>query len=371
MARAVTAYCDHNAGSPVRPEALEALRRALSLGGNPSSVHRAGRAARALMEDAREHLAGAVNAHPENIAFASGATEALHLAIEAARGEARSFLYSAIEHDAVADHAPRAWPGAQAIPVTGAGIVDLAALERILADAAKPALVAVMLANNETGIVQPIGEVARRVREAGGLLLVDAAQAFGKIPVDVVALDAAYAVVSSHKIGGPPGAGALILAPGAPFRPARGGGGQERGRRPGTENVPAIAGFGAAVRAPDVVSEFRDAFERALRARWPAIELVGAAAPRLPNTSLFVLPHMKAETAVIAFDLADVCVSAGAACSSGKVRSSRVLEAMGAPLHWRTNAVRASFGWNSTHADVDALLAALERIMARTPELTP
>lgn len=361
------AYCDYNAGSPLRPEAAQAMVRALAIGGNPSSVHAAGRAARKLLEDAREQVAASVNAIAENVVFTSGATEALHLALDAARGEAKSLIYSAIEHDALAEHVPHAWPDARVAPVTREGRIDLDALAALLAAAPKPALVAVMLANNETGVIQPIASVAALVRQHGGLLLVDAAQALGRIEVDIAALDATYLALSSHKAGGPQGAGALVLAPGAPFKIARGGGGQERSRRPGTENVAAIVGFGAAAswRAGVSAGEgaggpFRDRFERAAD-----IEIIAQASPRLPNTSLFVLPNVRAETAVIAFDLAGVCVSAGAACSSGKVRRSRVLEAMGAPVHVQTNAVRASFGWNSTDADVDALLAALARIKTR------
>lgn len=357
------AYCDHNAGSPLRPEAAEAMARALALSANPSSVHAAGRAARRLMEDAREQVAAAVGAAAENVVFTSGATEALHLALDAARGAANSLILSAIEHDALAEHVPYVWPGARIAPVTRDGVVDLAALGSLLGEAPKPALVAVMLANNETGVVQPIARVAALVREQGGLLLVDAAQALGRIAIDVAALDATYLVLSSHKAGGPQGAGALVLAPGAPFRIAKGGGGQERGRRPGTENVAAIAGFGAACAHTDDevarVRALRDRFEREA-----GVEIIAQAAPRLPNTSLFAPPHLRAETAVIAFDLAGVCVSAGAACSSGKVRKSRVLEAMGASPLAQTNAVRASFGWSSTDADVDALLAALAQIKA-------
>lgn len=366
----MSAYCDYNATAPIRPEAAAAFARALSIGGNPSSVHKAGRAARKLVEDAREQVAGAVNASAENVVFTSGATEALHLALEAARGEAKSFIYSAIEHDAVAEHVRHTWPGASVAPVGSDGRVDLDALARLLAEAPKPALVAVMLANNETGIVQPYTQVAHLVREHGGLLLVDAVQALGRMIVDISDVDASYLVLSSHKVGGPQGAGALVLAAGAPFRVSRGGGGQERGRRPGTENVPAIAGFGeAALRASNMadlghVEYLRDHLEKNL-----GLEVVGRDVRRLPNTSLFVLPNMRAETAVIALDLAGVCVSAGAACSSGKVRKSRVLEAMNAPEAWQTNAVRASFGWNSKAADVQALLSALENVKRRETEV--
>jgi cysteine desulfurase len=366
-------YCDHNAGSPVRPEAAEAAARALALGGNPSSIHAYGRRARALMEDAREQLANAIGARAENLILTSGATEALHLALEASRGAAKSFILSAIEHDALFEQAPRLWPDARIAPVTRQGVLDLAALEALLAAAPKPALVAAMLVNNETGVIQPIAEVARMVREAGGMLLVDAAQGLGRVAIDMAALDATYLALSSHKIGGPPGAGALALQPGAPFAITRGGGGQERGRRPGTENVPAIAGFGAAaaVAARDWAREgarvaaLRDRFEREAKARIPEIELMAQESPRVGNTSLFALPGREAAGVVISFDLAGVAVSAGAACSSGKVKKSRVLEAMQAPAGVAAGAVRASFGWSSTEADVDALVAAAEAIARR------
>lgn len=358
-------YCDYNAGAPIRAEAAVALSRALAAGGNPSSVHMAGRRARALVEDAREKLAARLDAKAENLVFTSGATEALHLALAGAG--AASLIVSAVEHDAVFE--PAAKLSAQIAPVDAQGVVDLNALEALLQAAASPALVAVQAANNETGVLQPIAPIAGLCREHGALLLVDAAQAFGRAPVSLMDMDAAYLVVSSHKIGGPPGAGALALAPGAPFVTHRFGGGQERGRRPGTENVPAIAGFAvAADMACDAMAEesaharaLRDRFERAL----PEDAIVfGADAARLPNTCSFGLPGLAAETAVIAMDLEDVAVSSGAACSSGKVRASRVLTAMGAHALAKS-ALRVSFGWDSTVADADAAAAALAKVSAR------
>lgn len=365
-------YCDHNAGAPVRPAALEALSRALALGGNPSSVHWAGRRAKALMEEARERVGQAVGAPAENVVFTSGATEALHLALEAvkASGAVRSLILSAIEHDALAEHAPRVWPNVFTAPVLPEGVIDLSALERLLAQAPGPALVALQLANNETGAIQPVAKAAALVRQHGGLLLVDAAQGLGRLAVDIAALDAAYLVLSSHKVGGPPGAGALVLAPGAPFSGVRFGGGQERGRRPGTENVAALAGFGVAaeIAARDWreestrIAALRDQFE----ANLPRDALVfSAAAPRLANTSLIAMPGLTAETAVIALDLEGVAVSSGAACSSGKVRASRVLAAMGVDSEIARSTLRFSFGWNSTQADVDTALRALSAVAAR------
>jgi cysteine desulfurase len=360
-------YCDYNAGAPVRPQAADAVARALALGGNPSSVHGVGRAAKALVEDAREKVAGAVGARAENVVFTSGATEALHLAL--ASSGAAAVIMSAVEHDAVYEHGTRAHSALSA-PVDAAGLIDVDALAAMLAQAPNPALVSVQLANNETGVIQPIARIAALVREYGALLLVDAAQALGRLAIDLSDLDATYLVLSSHKIGGPPGAGALVLAAGAPFATTRFGGGQERGRRPGTENVAAIAGFGAAAEIAANEQAGEAARLAALRERFEAglprdAFVFGAAAPRLPNTSNFALPGVNAETAVIAMDLAGVAVSSGAACSSGKVRSSRVLAAMGVRPDLAKSALRVSFGWNSVESDVDAALSALNALAPR------
>lgn len=361
-------YCDYNAGAPIRAEAAVAMSRALAAAGNASSVHSYGRRVRTLIEDARESLVANLDARPENTVFTSGATEALHLAL--ASGGAASLIVSAVEHDAVFEHATRALSSERFAKVDSDGVIDLAALGVMLAAAPKPALVALQLANNETGVIQPIAKVAALCREHGALLLVDAAQAFGRIPVSIAALDASYVAISSHKIGGPQGAGALVLAPGAPFGTTRFGGGQERGRRPGTENAPAIVGFATAAgwALRDFATEarrlaaMRDRFESKL----PKDAVVfGAAAPRLPNTSNFALPGLSAETAVIAMDLEGVAISSGAACSSGKVRSSRVLAAMGVAPDLAKAALRVSFGHESKEADVDTLLAALGKIASR------
>jgi cysteine desulfurase len=361
-------YCDYNAGAPVRPEAAAAVARALEAGGNPSSVHGAGRRVRAIIEDARETLAGAVGARADNVVFTSGATEALHLAMASAG--AGALIVGASEHDAVFEQAAKASKANAIAPVDAEGAIDLSALERILAEASKPALVCVQLANNETGVIQPISKIAALARTHGALLLVDAAQAFGRIRVDISDLDATYLVVSSHKIGGPPGAGALILAPGAPFTIARFGGGQERGRRPGTENAAALAGFGAAIAGATRDSKLESSRVASLRDRFEAglprdAIVFGADAARLPNTSNFALPGIAAETAVIAMDLEGVAISSGAACSSGKVRSSRVLAAMGVTPDLAKAALRVSFGWQSTEADVDACLGALRKVASR------
>lgn len=361
-------YCDYNAGAPVRAEASVAMARALAAGGNASSVHGAGRHMRAMIEDAREKVANALGASAENVVFTSGATEALHLAMSSAG--AASLIVSAVEHDAVYEHAARGLKADLIAPVDANGVVDQQALASLLASAPKPALVAVQLANNETGVVQSIAKIATLCREYGAILLVDAAQAFARMPASIADLDATYLVVSSHKIGGPPGAGALVLTPGAPFAATRFGGGQERGRRPGTENGPAIVGFGVAVewaiRDMDAevarVRTLRDRFEAGL----PRDAIVfGVGAPRLPNVSNFALPGLAAETAVIAMDLEGVAVSSGAACSSGKVRSSRILAAMGVAPDLAKSALRVSFGHASAESDADAALAALNKIAGR------
>jgi cysteine desulfurase len=381
-------YCDYNAGAPIRAEAAVAMSRALAAGGNASSVHSVGRRMRAMIEDARERIALALDASAENVVFTSGATEALHLVLATFDAYSRtqrppivrdefnadeadpapSIIVAECEHDAVfEDGKHRAMLRA---PLSKNGLVDLDSLVLFISEAPKPALVVVQLANNETGVVQPIAKIAALCRQHGALLLVDAAQAFGRIPVSIADLDATYLVVSSHKLGGPPGAGALVLAPGAPFVTTRFGGGQERGRRPGTENGAALVGFATAVewalKDRDVEAErvaaMRDRFEAAL----PKDAVVfGSAAPRLPNTSNFSLPGLTAETAVIAMDLEGVAISSGAACSSGKVRSSRVLSAMSVPPEVAKAALRVSFGHESKDTDVDEVLNALAKISAR------
>lgn len=361
-------YCDYNAGAPVRAEAAVAVARALAVGGNPSSVHGAGRRARALIEDAREKIGAALDARAENVVFTSGATEALHLALASAG--ASVLIVSSVEHDAVFEQASRTRDTDRFIPVDAEGVVNLRALTAFLEDSPKNALVVVQLANNETGVIQPITKIAALCREHRAMLLVDAAQAFGRIPVSIADLDATYLVVSSHKLGGPPGVGALVLAPGAPFVTSRFGGGQERGRRPGTENLAAISGFGVAVEYAVAeldeeqrrLKAMRDRFESMLSA--DAV-VFGAGAPRLPNTSNFALPGLAAETAVIAMDLEGVAISSGAACSSGKVRSSRVLKAMGVAPELAKAALRVSFGHVSKESDVDATLAALTKVAGR------
>ena len=363
-------YLDWNATAPLRAEARAAMLAALDVVGNPSSVHAEGRTARRLVEHAREQVAALVGAAPGNVTFTSGGTEANVSALSPSpRSPGEQLLVSAIEHPSV--RAGGRFPATEEVPVTAQGQVDVAALERRLSQRGGRPLVSIMLANNETGVVQPVAAAAKAVHAAGGLLHTDAVQAAGKIPCDIGALGADLVSVSAHKLGGPQGIGALIRRDDAvPLEPLVKGGGQERGVRAGTENVAAIAGFGAAAAAATVALESDGRRMAALRARLevglkvisPEVIIFGADVARLPNTSLFAAPGMKAETAVIAFDLEGVAVSSGAACSSGKVAPSHVLAAMGAGAALARGAVRVSLGWSTQEADIDRFLNAWRKV---------
>ena len=343
------AYLDANATEPLRPEARAAVLAALDLVGNPSSVHAAGRAARSLLEGARRTVAARFGAAPAGLVFTSGGTEADALAVSAFRA-GRRVIASAVEHDAVR----AAVPETTVLPVDEHGVADLDALERLLTEG-PAALVCLMLANNETGTIQPVADAARLCRAHGALLHVDAVAAAGRIPIDLAALGADSLAVSGHKLGGPKGAGALLLAPGREITPLFAGGGQEKGRRGGTPALPAIAGFAAVAEARSVSRlPLRQAVEHAALA---AGGRVLGGRDRLPNTACIALPGVAAETQVIALDLAGVQVSAGAACSSGKVARSHVLEAMGLG-RLAGEAIRVSVPWNADAADVDAFAAA-------------
>jgi len=355
------AYFDWNATAKLRPEAQAAAIAALDVTGNPSSVHGAGRAARRLVEAAREQVAALAGASARDVVFTSGGTEANMLALSPALGD--TLLVSAIEHPSV--RSGGRFAAAEDIPVLASGVVDLAALERLLAGRSRP-LVSLMLANNETGVIQPVVEAASLVHAAGGLLHVDAVQGPGRIACDVMALGADLMTLSSHKIGGPQGGGALIRRDGLPLVPHIKGGGQERGVRAGTENVAGIAGFGAAAEATRQgwtgeaarMADLRDRLEAGIKAVASKAVIFGAEAARLPNTTLFSVPGMKAETAVIAFDLEGVAVSSGAACSSGKVAPSHVLAAMGVPPELARGAIRVSLGYATSDDDVGMILKA-------------
>ncbi len=364
------AYLDWNATAPLRPQARAAMDAALDLAGNPSSVHAEGRAARRVIEHARAQVAALVGVESAQVTFTSGGTEANALAltptIEFGRDKTPRdrLLVSAIEHPSVLSGGRFAQ--AERVPVEPPGVVSLEALKEALARGGR-ALVSIMLANNETGVVQPIFQAAQIVHEAGGLLHVDAVQGPGRIAVDFNALGADLMTLSAHKLGGPKGVGALVRRGGIHFPdPLIRGGGQERGSRAGTENVAAIAGFGAAAaeagqswQADSVrIVALRDRLEAWLRAATPGVVVFGESASRLPNTTLFAVPGLKAETAVIAFDLEGVAVSSGSACSSGKVEPSHVLAAMNVEEGLGRGAVRLSLGCTSGETELECFQSA-------------
>ncbi|MEQ8665942.1 MAG: cysteine desulfurase family protein [Rhodospirillales bacterium] len=360
-------YLDHNATTCLRPEAAAAIADAVKMIGNGSSVHAYGRKVRSAIEEARDGIAALTNADRDSVVFTSGGTEANNQAILGSG--ARRVLVSAIEHPAIMN----VRDDAEVVPVDENGRVDLAALRELLGENAEGALVCIMLANNETGVIQPVREASEIVHGAGARLHCDAVQAPGKIKIDISALGADSLALSAHKIGGAAGAGALISADGTPASsPIMKGGGQEGYRRPGTENLLGIMAFGAAARA--VVEAGADeasalmALRDDLESRLPNdVRIAGCNAERLPNTSNIVLPGIDSETQVMALDLAGIAVSAGAACSSGKVRRSAVLAAMGYDDTEASSAIRISFGWNSTSDDVDAFLAAWSKVAERRP----
>jgi len=359
-------YLDWNATTPLRPAAAAAMTAIFTRCGNPSSVHRWGRAARHAVENARSAVGALVSAPPESVIFVSGGTEANHLAL---LGSGRDrVLVSAVEHDSVL----RAVPEAERIPVDRDGVVELEMLDRLLAADPRPALVSVMLANNETGVLQPVAAIAAIARAHGALLHCDAVQAAGKIAVDVHAIGADLVTLSAHKLGGPPGTGALVVAGELELTPLLRGGGQERSRRAGTENLAGIAGFAAAAVAAaeeiavyDRIRRLRDALEASVVAVAPEAVSLGAAATRLSNTAAIAMPGVAAETQVIALDLDGVMVSAGAACSSGKVGPSHVLEAMGLAPDLVGSTIRVSLGWDSSEADVADFLKAWTALYRR------
>ena len=361
----LVAYLDHNATTPVRPEVARVMAEALAVTGNPSSVHGWGRTARRWIEEAREAVAGLVGAMPEQVVFTSGGTEANNLALTGCGRE--RVVVSAIEHDSVL----AAVDGAETVPVDGDGVVDLDVLERILGEDAAGTVVSVMLANNETGVIQPVREVVERAHGVGALVHCDAVQAAGKIPVDMATLGVDLLSLSAHKMGGPQGVGALIVAGRTTLAAMLRGGGQERRRRSGTENMPGIAGFGRAAELASrgferwlEVEAFRDRLESEVRIAVPEARFFGDRAPRLPTTTCLSMPGVAGETQVMALDLAGVAVSAGAACSSGKVAESRVLTAMGAGADAGC-AIRVSLGWTTRAEDVERFLEAWVGLRAR------
>jgi cysteine desulfurase len=368
-------YLDYNATAPLRAEVREAMEAALSLHGNPSSVHAEGRAARAAVEEARVKVAALVGARPEDVIFTSGGTESNALALAAQPDGAWHCYVSAVEHPSVLAGG-RFYPETTTrVPVTRDGVIDLELLARELEKhhlgGWRP-LVSLMAANNETGAIQPVAETSKIAQSAGGLLHTDAVQAPGRIKLDIAALGADLLSLSAHKIGGPKGAGALVLGKGASVKPLIRGGGQERRRRAGTENVAGIVGFGVAAElaAADlakigVVAQLKSELEQGALRIAPDAVVLSANVARLPNTSCIAVPGVKAETLVIGLDLEGVAVSSGSACSSGKVEASHVLSAMGVPEEVAQGAIRVSLGFATKRDDIDNFLKAFAELKQR------
>ena len=357
-------YLDHNATTPVLPEAAAAVSEVMRLSGvNPSSAHELGRDARRRIESAREAIGALVNSQTEEVVFTSSGTEADNMVI---MGEPwNRVLISETEHSAILKTALLRNGRSQLLPVDREGVVNLDVLDaRLAEDDANPALVCVMAANNETGVLQPIQDVVRIARSHGALVLCDAVQAVGKINVDFDDWNVDYLALSAHKIGGPQGVGALVCRQGTKLNSLVTGGGQERGMRAGTENVPGIVGFGVAAEivakkwrgTMELLESYRDQLELEVRRISPGSEIFSAKAVRLPNTSNFTLPGVRSDTQVMTLDLAGVAVSAGSACSSGKIEPSHVLNAMNVSKDSAATALRVSFGWDSKPNDVKSFI---------------
>lgn len=376
-------YLDYNATTPVRPEVIDAVARAMAMIGNSSSVHAEGRGVRAIVEEAREKLRALVNAPVNGVILTGGGTEAIHYALNGTvrNGAVKRIFVSAIEHAAAPANAAEAGVPVETFPVTKSGVADLQWLKDRLKDYDVKRdggfLVCLMFANNETGVIQPVREAAEIVHDKGGLLFVDAAQAVGKVPVNFVMSGADLMAVTAHKFGGPIGVGALIAAPNLPLHPVMRGGGHESNRRAGTHNVPAIAGLGvAADLAPDSIAKapkiaaMRDRMQQS--AEEAGAVVWGKSEARLPGTLSMSAPGFTSQTQLMAMDLAGIAISSGSACSSGKTKPSHVLSAMGACDDLASCGVRVSLGWNSTDDDVAAFCRewpeAYKRVKARANE---
>lgn len=346
----MSVYLDHNATSPARPEVIAAVADAMGKAGNASSVHAAGREARGAVEDARKKVAALAGVESKQVIFTSGATEGNNTVLKSFAGR---ILTSAVEHPSVIESTPNG----ERIPVLPNGVVDVDALERMIPGTA---LVSVMWVNNETGVIQPIEDVAALCQKHNVKFHVDAVQAAGRIPIRMIG---DYMTLSAHKLAGPQGAGAIVVAPKAPPVKLIHGGGQERRQRAGTENVAGIIGFGvaASLARPEQfqkLATLRDQIETKI----PGITLFGAGAERVANTTCFAFPGVPADTQLMALDLAGICVSSGSACSSGSVKPSHVLAAMGVDATLATTALRVSLGWNTTQADIDTFITTYKRL---------
>lgn len=359
-------YLDHNATAAIRPEVADAVFATMKDTGNASSIHGAGRKARAVVDDARAAVAAMAGVEARQVIFNSGATEGNNTVLQAFPD--RRVLVSAIEHPSVYD----VRKDAEIIAVQSNGIVDVEALERMLATGDTPAIVSVMLANNETGVIQPVDDITRVARKYGALVHCDAVQAAGRITLDFAALGVDYMTLSAHKTGGPQGIGALVSLPKAVPVKLLWGGGQERRQRAGTENIAAIAGFGVAAKIAAAgidtfkgLSAWRDDMEARLIQAVPGVSLFGASSPRVANTSCFALAGVQADTQLVALDLAGICASSGSACSSGSVKPSHVLAGMGVDENLSTCALRISFGWNTTQAEINTFIDTWTTLAAR------
>jgi len=364
-------YMDYNATSPIRPAVIEAVATVMAEVGNPSSVHAAGRKARGFVEEARAKVAALAGARSRDVMFCSGGTEAANTVILGSG--AKSLIVSAIEHPCVLAASAVADVPVFTLPVTESGTVSLNALRELLEKAPAPALVSVMYANNEMGAVQPVADICAIAKEYGALVHSDAVQAAGKIPLDMTGLGLDYLTLSAHKIGGPQGVGAIVLSPTAPLKPLMVGGGQELGRRSGTENVAGVAGFGvAAIEALNHLTDsaglsaLRDKMENSLRQHANDIVIIGEKAERLANTSCIAISGVKGETQVMHFDLAGICISSGSACSSGKVKASHVLNAMGLDSELANSSIRVSLGVDTTPAHIEAFVSSWKKLYDRT-----
>ncbi len=359
-------YLDYNATTPIRPEVISRMGEIMALPGNASSIHGPGREARKVIEDARAQLAAPLDVGPQQIIFNSGATEGNNTILKGFAG--KRVLVSAIEHASVIESGVTT----EIIPVTAEGVVDLEAYKRILYNGESPGLVSVMLVNNETGVIQPVAEIAALAHEAGALVHCDAVQALGRIPFTRESLGVDFLTLSAHKLGGPQGAGAIIMAAKAPLPKLIHGGGQERRQRAGTENVAAIAGFGLAAKlAVEHMAQYlalaakRDALEEYLLTSTNGLRIHGRNAPRVANTISLSLTGTTSETLLMAFDLEGVALSSGSACSSGTVKPSHVLLAMGISEEEAKCALRISFGWQTTDAELEDFKAAWDKVRAR------
>ncbi len=364
-------YLDYNATTPVYDSVVDAVTAALRVTGNPSSVHGAGRAAKAVIDMAKSQLAALIDCRARDIVFMSGGTESNNAAIRSSG--AQRIIVSAIEHESIIAAAEVSGLAVTELPVDNNGLIKLDALTKALTGGGEGALVSIILASNEIGTIQPVDAIIRIAHGAGAKVHLDAVQALGKMPISFNQLGADYMTVSAHKIGGPKGIGALIMAPTSPMAALITGGGQEFGRRGGTENVPGIAGFGAAaIEALNALLNIektqilRDRLETELHQYCPNIIIVAAGAERLKNTSTIVLPGVAGETQVMHMDLGGICVSSGSACSSGKVKESRVLKALAIAPQDLGCSIRVSLGWNTSEDDVGAFIEAYRALYDRT-----